>query len=71
MYLLITTLTSGAVDYYGPFPTISRAELYAAALVDDMAVSICWEIKSLTVPHAVVKSISWKEGARSRSWIVR
>jgi high-affinity K+ transport system ATPase subunit B len=60
MHVLIVTFKNGAVEYFGPFPTLFRANEYLEALnAVELRVARS-EVVSMIVPYAVVKSVLWR-----------
>jgi hypothetical protein len=64
MYILILHYRHGGPDYFGPFPSVSRAMDYAEIAKTYSNVSIrklmYYTISPLILPHSVVHNVIWR-----------
>lgn len=51
MYIIELTQDNGSTEFYGPFPTVTRAEQYGSALAQRNPSK--WMIKPLVVPFQI------------------
>lgn len=59
MHVLIVRFKNGSVEYFGPFPTLFRANEYAEACATS-AQYAAHTVASLIVPFNVVRGVVWK-----------
>jgi hypothetical protein len=59
MHILIVSFKNGAVEYFGPFPTLFRANEFADAVKLSTGYAR-HHVASLIVPFNIVQNVVWK-----------